>query len=232
MATSTATGTTVYDPFTGNPDGTGRTPFAGNVIPQGRVSDVAKKLMAGMPLPNLPGEMNNYFVQPRFVFNRWTVDSKVNWNATDRLQIFGRYSQLDFYQNNETVSRRTAAGRRRRGGGNPGIGWGDTYNFSSGVTYTLGNNVVMDGQFRLGADGQQRRNDRRRGRTKGLDWLGIPGTNGPEPWDGGTPFFDLDGYADLGTVENFMPYYRNDDQYQTVANLTWLKGQAQRPLRW
>jgi hypothetical protein len=29
--------------------------------------------------------------------------------------------------------------------------------------------------------------------NKGLDWLGIPGTNGPDPWDGGTPFFDLDG---------------------------------------
>ena len=41
----TATGTTIYDPFTGNPDGTGRTPFPGNVIPQNRISEVAKKLM-------------------------------------------------------------------------------------------------------------------------------------------------------------------------------------------
>ena len=218
-----ATGTTVYDPFTGNPDGTGRTPFAGNVIPQGRVSDVAKKLMAHMPLPNLPGEMNNYFVQPGFVFNRWTVDSKVNWNATDRLQIFGRYSQLDFYQNAETLFGDQLQGDDATGGGNPGIGWGDTYNFSSGITYTLGNNVVMDGHFgwvRMGSNVEM--TDVRE--NKGLDWLGIPGTNGPDLWDGGTPFFDLDGYADLGTVENFMPYYRNDDQYQTVANLTWLKG--------
>jgi hypothetical protein len=219
----TATGTTVYDPATGNRDGTGRTPFPGNVIPQGRVSEVAKKLMAQMPLPNLPGEMNNYFVQPGFVFNRWTVDSKVNWNATDRLQIFGRYSQLDFYQNSETLFGDQLQGDDATGGGNPGIGWGDTYNFSSGITYTLGNNIVMDGHFgwvRMGSNVEM--TDVRE--NKGLDWLGIPGTNGPELWDGGTPFFDLDGYADIGTVENFMPYYRNDDQYQTVANLTWLKG--------
>ena len=61
-----------------------------------------------MPLPNLPGpdgtmpDFNNYFHQPQFTFNRWTIDSKINWNVTDRLQIFGRYSQLDFYQDNET----------------------------------------------------------------------------------------------------------------------------------
>ena len=217
-----ATGTTVYDPFTGNPDGTGRAPFSGDVIPQNRISDVAKKLMSFMPLPNLPGEMNNYFTQPRFIFNRWTVDSKVNWNATSRLQIFGRYSQLNFYQDNETVLGEQLQGAPG-GGGNPGIGWGDTYNFSAGANYTMGNNIVVDANFgwvRMGSNVEM--SDLKD--NKGLDWLGIPGTNGPNPWDGGTPFFDLDGYADLGTTQNFMPYYRNDDQYQTVANLTWLKG--------
>jgi hypothetical protein len=217
-----ATGTTIYDPFTGNPDGTGRTAFPGDVIPQNRISGVAKKLMSFMPLPNLPGEMNNYFIQPRFIFNRWTVDSKVNWNATSRLQIFGRYSQLNFYQDNETVLGEQLQGAPG-GGGNPGIGWGDTYNFSGGANYTMGNNVVLDANFgwvRMGSNVEMSDLED----NKGLDWLGIPGTNGPNPWDGGTPFFDLDGYADLGTTQNFMPYYRNDDQYQTVANLTWLKG--------
>jgi hypothetical protein len=215
-------GSTIYDPFTGNPDGTGRTPFPGNVIPQDRISPIATKLMAFMPMPNLPGEFNNYFIQPSFVFNRWTVDSKVNWNATDRLQIFGRYSQLDFFQDNETLLGEQLQGAPAAGG-NPGIGWGDTYNFSAGATYTAGSNVVMDGHFgwvRMGSNVEM--SDL--GENKGLDWLGIPGTNGPDPWDGGTPFFDLDGYADLGTTQNFMPYYRNDDQYQMVANVTWLKG--------
>jgi hypothetical protein len=217
-----ATGSTIYDPFSGNPDGTGRTAFSGNVIPASRISPTVSKLLGFMPLPNLPGEMNNYFVQPRFVFNRWTVDSKVNWNATDRLQIFGRYSQLDFYQDNETVLGEQLQGAPGAGG-NPGVGWGDTYNFSTGATYTAGSNVVIDGHFgwvRMGSNVEM--SDL--GENKGLDWLGIPGTNGPDPWDGGTPFFDLDGYADIGTTQNFMPYYRNDDQYQIVSNVTWLKG--------
>ena len=218
-----ATGTTVYDPRTGNPDGTGRTAFPGNVIPQDRISGVAKKLIAHWPEPNLPGEMNNYFVQPRFLFNRWTIDSKVNWNATDRLQIFGRYSQLDFFQSSETVLGPQLQGDDATGGGNPGIGWGDTYNFSTGATYTVGNNLVVDGHFgwvRMGSNVEM--TDVRE--NKGLDWLGIPGTNGPDLVDGGMPWFDFDGYTDIGTTEDFMPYYRNDDQYQMVANVTWLKG--------
>jgi hypothetical protein len=223
-----ATGTTVYDPLTGNPDGTGRTPFPGGVIPDNRMSPVAKKIIPFLPLPNLRNadgsvaEFNNYFIQPRFTFNRWTVDSKVNWNATDRLQIFGRYSQLNFYQNNETVLGEQLQGSPG-GGGNAGIGWGDTYNFSAGATYTWGSHVVMDanvGWVRMGSNVEMA--DLKE--NKGIDWLGIPGTNGPNAWEGGTPWFDLDGYADVGTNQDYMPYYRNDDQYQAVANITWLKG--------
>ena len=33
--------TIIYDPLTGNPDGTGRQPFPGNVIPANRLSPVA-----------------------------------------------------------------------------------------------------------------------------------------------------------------------------------------------
>jgi hypothetical protein len=217
------TGTIIYDPFTGNPDGTGRTPIEGNIVPQHRFSPVATKLLAHLPLPNLEGDFNNYFTQPRFTFNRWTVDSKVNWNASDRLQIFGRYSQLDFDQNSETVFGDQLQGDDATGGGNPGIGWGNTFNFSGGVTYTLGNNLVFDanmGWVRMTSNVEM--TDVRE--NKGLDWLGIPGTNGPDLVDGGTPWFDLDGYTDLGTIEDFMPYYRDDDQYQMVANVSWLKG--------
>jgi hypothetical protein len=217
------TGATIHDPFTGNPDGTGRVPFANNIIPQSRISPVAQKLLSFLPVPNLPGEMNNYFVQPQFIFNRWTVDSKVNWNASQRLQVFGRYSQLDFTQDSETVFGPQLQGDDATGGGNPGHGWGNTFNFSSGATYTLGNNVVLDGHFgwvRMTSNVEMTDV----AENKGRDWLGIPGTNGSNAWEGGMPFFDLDGYTDLGTIEHFMPYYRDDDQYQTVANVSWLKG--------
>ena len=216
------TGTAVYDPSTGNPDGTGRTAFPGNVIPAERISPVAQKIIPHIPEPNLPGEFNNYFVQAPFDFNRWTIDTKVNWNASSRLQVFGRYSQLDFWQDNKTVFGAQLQGNPSAGG-NPGIGWGDTYNFSAGANYTLGSNVVMDGHFGwVRMDSNVAQTDINE--NKGLDWLGIPGTNGPNSYEGGMPVFDLDGYSDYGTTEAYMPYYRSDDQYQMVANVNWLKG--------
>jgi hypothetical protein len=222
------TGATIYDPRTGNPNGSGRTPFAGAVIPQNRISEVAKKINQHWPLPNLPNadgtvpDFNNLFIQPRFQFNRWTIDSKMNWNATDRLQIFGRYSQLDFWQNNETFLGDQLQGAPGAGG-NEGTGWGDTYNFSAGFNYTVGRNIVIDGHVgwvRMVSNVEM--SDVRE--NKGLDWLGIPGTNGPNLWEGGMPYFDLDGYADVGRVNDFMPYYRDDDQTQLVANMNWVKG--------
>jgi hypothetical protein len=45
----------IYDPATGNPDGTGRTPFAGNRIPNNRISGPSRTLMGLLPQANLPG---------------------------------------------------------------------------------------------------------------------------------------------------------------------------------
>ena len=221
-------GTTIYDPMTGKADGTGRSAFPGDVIPDYRISPVARKIIQYIPLPNLRNgdgsipEFNNYFVQAPFLFNRWTVDSKVNWNASDRLQVFGRYSQLNFYQDNQTVFGEQLQGNPSAGG-NPGVGWGDTYNFSAGMTYTFGSQLVIDGHFgwvRMGSNVEMAD----LAENKGRDWLGIPGTNGSQPWEGGLPVFNLSGYSDYGTTEDYMPYYRNDDQYQTVLNLNWVKG--------
>src|SRR5258708_2513842 len=44
--------TTIYNPFTGNPDGTGRSPFAGNKIPQNLINPLSAKLMRLLPAPN------------------------------------------------------------------------------------------------------------------------------------------------------------------------------------
>jgi len=218
----------IYDPMTGNPDGTGRTPFPGNIIPQNRIDPIAAKLAALLPLPNLTNadgtipEQNNLFVQAPFIFNRWTVDSKVNLNATEKLNFFGRYSILDFFQDNATVFGDLMQGQPI-GGGNPGIGSGKTHSVSGGLTYTLTSHLVLDahiGWVRMNTGVEQTDI----GENKGLDFLGIPGTNGTRPFEGGMPRFSVSGYAGWGTTETYMPYYRSDDQIQNVVNLNWVKG--------
>jgi len=224
-----ASPTPIYDPFTGSATGAGRTPFDNNIIPITRIDPTAQRLLALLPLPNLRNpdgsipETDNYFVQAPFVLNRWTVDSKINWNASTKLTVFGRFSILDFFTQNGTNFGRELQGAPL-GSSNPGTGTGNTYNVSAGASYTLSNTLVMDahvGFVRMKTGVEQ--SDI--GENKGLDWLKLPGTNGTHAYEGGTPFFDLDTYADLGTTDTFMPYYRSDDQYQTVMNVNWLKGE-------
>jgi len=56
-----ATGTNIYDPQTGNPDGLGRLLFPGNRIPTSRLDAAASKLVGLAPGPNLLGDNNNLF---------------------------------------------------------------------------------------------------------------------------------------------------------------------------
>jgi hypothetical protein len=220
--------TPIYNPFTGAANGSGRTPFENNIIPSNMLDPTAVKLLALLPLPNLRNpdgsipETNNYFVQAPFVLNRWTLDSKVNWTASQKMNVFGRFSVLDFFTENGTNFGRELQGQPL-GSSNPGTGQGNTYNISGGATYTLSNTLVLDahvGFVRMNSGVEQ--SDI--GERKGLDFLGLPGTNGPKAYEGGTPLFDLDTYADIGTTDTFMPYYRSDDQYQSVLNVNWIKG--------
>jgi hypothetical protein len=214
----------IYDPFTGNANGSGRTPFTGNVIPAERIDPTARQLLALLPLPNLAttAETNNYFAQAPFILNRWTLDTKVNWVANSKMNVFGRFSVLDFWTENGTNFGNELQGQAL-GSSNPGTGYGNTYNLSGGATYSITTNLLLDahlGFVRMNSNVAQ--SDI--ATNKGLDVLRLPGTNGPNAYEGGMPLFDLDTFADIGTTETFMPYYRSDDQWQMVANMNWIKG--------
>lgn len=216
----------IYDPLTGNLDGTGRTQIScngvANVICQDRIHPIIKKILPLIPAPNLPGEQNNFFVGAPFSFDRWTLDSKINYNITSKLNMYGRYSVLDFFTVNETIFGKALQGRAINSS-NPGTGSGKTHNFSVGGVYTITPNLIFDANFgfvRMNAGVAQ--SDI--GENRGLDFLGIPGTNGPNDFEGGFPLFDVTTYSDYGTTDTFMPYTRSDDQYQIVANVNWLRG--------
>src|SRR5262249_53454186 len=136
----------IYDPLTGNANGTGRTQFTDNKIPADRIDPVVKKILPLIPLPNLPGETNNYYVTAPFLFDRWTVDSKVNWNVSQKFNMFGRYSILNFFTVNETVFGKALQGRAINSS-NPGTGEGKTHNFSFGAVYTFSPNFIVDTNF-------------------------------------------------------------------------------------
>jgi Carboxypeptidase regulatory-like domain len=87
----------IYDPATGNPDGSGRTPFPNNQIPIGRVNSVSLALLHLLPAANqntsnLASPTNNYFTVLPFQKTADTYDLKIDWQITEKDHLSGRYS--------------------------------------------------------------------------------------------------------------------------------------------
>jgi hypothetical protein len=83
------TGTTIYDATTGTASGTGRSPFPNNAIPASLISLAAAKMVTLIPLPNLAGTglSNNYFATGDVHFTRDKIDTKINYNPTDKASV-------------------------------------------------------------------------------------------------------------------------------------------------
>jgi hypothetical protein len=240
-----AAGAPVYDPLTGNSDGTARTQFSVapgdpnyalcdtaanpqclNILPAARMDSIALKLAALMPDPNLSGVRDNYYVAAPFAFNRHQVDAKIDYSATPKLNLSGTFGVQHFTTSVPTVFGDELVGDPIGGSSNPGHGSGNTYRFTVMGTYTFTPNVVLDAHFGWARQGTASEQPGL-GTNIGSDVLGIPGTNGPRAFESGWPEFDFnaaDDFATIGVDNNFMPYYRSDPQYQYVANLSWVKG--------
>jgi hypothetical protein len=222
-----AFGTTIYDPATGNPNGSGRTPFPGNVIPSTRISPIARALQARLPMPNLPGVSGNYTGTGPIDLKRTNLDFKLNYNVSSAGQVWAKYSQM-----NATVESDMWLGNPQDGGAGSygfgdGSGVGDTRVKlgTIGTTWTLSPNLVLDGTIGLTRFDQECVPPDV-GTNFGTDVFGIPGTNGAglsggDPRTSGMPSFFVSGYADYGGVDGWSPLYRNDRSYNGSTNLTW-----------
>ena len=85
---------TIFDPMTSTGTSGTRTAFAGNKIDPSRFDPTALKLLAEMPLPNLPGSQDNL---QGFKVNQttyWNFSERVDWNYSEKLKAFVRYGQF------------------------------------------------------------------------------------------------------------------------------------------
>jgi len=232
MVPTTEGGTTplregmIFDPFSGNRDGTGRSVISSggriNVIPQARLNVPMMKMMALIPQPNQSGDFNNYFNTGTQKLNRNNVDAKVNWNRNERHQMWFKYSVMDALVHGDP--RLGAAGGDCLCAGG-GLGDGSTLVQIAGMghTYTVSPNFLVDGVFGWTRFGQSVEPPDL-GSNFGLDVLGIPGTNGPDPRESGMPPLYISGFSSLGNPEGWNPLYRNDQSYTFNTNASWNKG--------
>jgi len=210
--------TPIYNPYTGNPDGSGRAVFAGGIIPASFFSPQALKLQSYYPAPNLPGTVNNYSATAGPILDRYQTDIKVNWNRTERHAIFVKYDFMDAKSGGNGIFG-VAGGPTPDG--DPGLGLTTVQVASIGHTYTFSPNLVLDGTV-----GYERLNQNVKGTDYGTNYstiLGIPGLNGSDIRDSGFPDISLGSYTGFG-VPNWMPLFRTDETYTTSHKLTYTKG--------
>ena len=232
----------IYDPLTGNPDGSGRLPFPGNIIPDARISDIAKEIQALYPAPNNAGTQGstnvggqavfrNFVRQQDRKFDRNNYDFKVNYNLSAASQIWGKYSRMG-----------ASVTSPQRGLGYDGSIIGDTtvQMWTFGDTWTISPTMVFDATFGYAKmTHESTEPDSARLGNFGLDTLGIPGMNGganfsSDPRYAGIPAISPGGcctnwggtgiWDTLGTVNTWDPVERDERTYAFASNLTKLKG--------
>ena len=218
-----AYGVNIYDPQTG-------AQFSGNVIPPGRLSQEAQRLLDLIPEPNAPGRDNgtrdNYVASGSETFEENSFNVRVDGRPSDNVNVFGRFSLGDFLRDGPTSF--------GQGGGAELVSLGgvsDVINqsLSTGFDYIFSSTLLADfrvGFFRykvnvLPFDF---------GTTPASD-AGIFGLNLDETFTSGLPagFVGGDGSTEPGAFEFGSglgvnrcncPLDQNEKQLQFVGNLT------------
>ena len=89
-------GLTLYDPNTGDPDGTGRLPFANNQIPAGRIHPVAQRVTPMIVPANQAGLLNNLVANVPFRYNGYSYDGRVDHVFSNETRGYVKFNYSDY----------------------------------------------------------------------------------------------------------------------------------------
>ncbi|MBT9333132.1 TonB-dependent receptor [Paracidobacterium acidisoli] len=222
----------LYDPNTGNPDGSGRVTFASentdgrNAIESG-ISPAAMRMLALIPHANLSGTANNYSVAGTYSLDRYSFDEKLTWQIDPKSNIFVKLSTMSAQVKSPSTLGVGGGTGLSPGGSNSGSGYSQTNLLVGGIGYTraFSDRLLIDANFGIGHNH--------------LDWfendfgpdlgpsLGIPGTNsdgngsyGADPNQKGLPEFSVTGLEPFGNADAYTPEVKHDYTYTYVANVT------------
>jgi hypothetical protein len=219
--------TIVYNPLTGNPDGTGRQPFPGNVIPSSMISPIARRILELIPEPNLPGvALGQINYQLPFQRKKTTdaFDVKINHQLSSSDGLTGRFS----YQRPE-ISDPGIYGIYG-GGGKEFAGTGTNLTISTGATWTRtwGNTLVQEIRGGMSYYHNQAFTDA--GLAKTSEELGIRGVNINDfsagitsVFIGGTAAGSLYSFPVIGFAAS-LPWDRSERTTEVSTVLTKLMG--------
>lgn len=198
----------IRDPLTGQT-------FAGNQIPSGRISPIARAILADAslyPLPNrnVSGVIGNFVGETLTTIRAHQADARVDWNASASDKVFGRYSFAEYESKNDKrgfpllLGSGTDAPFR-----NLAVNWNRVINSSLINEVLVGYNQITIV-------------------TQALDWAGIGNANATFGIAGGQPIAGLSAIQWGSSLTSVGAGASNTDTldktYQINEKLTWLKG--------
>lgn len=234
-----ASPTAIYDPLTGAVNGSGRTPFAGNIIPTSRIDIGIQNLIGtgSYPNPNQAGTgafgLGNDFLcngcQGNSGARRDQLDAKVNWNPSAKLSTFARigYNNGSWY--NPQIFGLLGGPEVSPSNGAEGVGAAQVYNGTISATYVFNSSLFADAYF-----GYDRNNmwSHQPYQNENIGWtlLQIPGlsTAGLSPslqaQQNGMPLMAIDGFGTLGPANEYQPQSYSDPEKNVDVSVNWQKG--------
>ncbi len=218
----------IFNPNTGNADGSGRQVYTvngqPNIIP---VAAPMQKLLSLLPLPNAgSGFFNNYIGEQVQRFDTDQYNGRVDYNLSTNTHIFGRYTLADF--NNYAPAAFGDAGGGPSAFNFSGDSIDRNQSLALGFDHTFSPTLVTDARFgfyryRI----RVQPNDA--GTTPASD-AGLPGLNTGSASTTGLPAFYVNGdggfnfgYA-LGVNACNCPLKETENHFQWVNNWTKIAG--------
>jgi trimeric autotransporter adhesin len=191
---------TIYNPSTG-------APFSNNIIPNSLINPAAAGLLQFIPMPNLPGIVNNFQFVAAVPADTDNVSVRLNQNIgkNDRLAL------------NESFQRRKSDTAQLFGFLDPGTGFGDNTNLS--WVHNVGSNALNTAQVTFNRNRTTQDSYFSFGSNVAAE-LGIAGTS-QEPINYGPPtlnFTNFSGLTDAIPSDAVVQYVQEGDSYM------WVKG--------
>jgi len=206
----------IYDPATTVWNASGsdftRTEFAGDVIPSSRISPTAATLLEKyVPLPNLPGRVNNFLDTRAQTATDDQFSARIDHQMSSSDNFFGRYL---FSNESGSIPALPGTGVLSRV---------RTQTLALGETHIFSTRIVNE--FRFGYSRlKNARTSENAYKRDVVTELGIQGVSfgGPETW--GIPHVAVSGYDDIGDGDYFLPMLLRDNIFNVHDNLTYARG--------
>lgn len=190
-----------------------RDAFPNNRIPDGRINGITRAVLNTVPLPNLPGQTNNYLDtrSARETNNQYSIRGDHQFSSKNFM--FARFSANngDSFSPNQFPGFGTAFLSHPKN-----LTISDVHTFTPSLLneFKFGVVRVYESDLQQNAYGQ--------------DWiseLGIPGVGFGGEAARGLPQFSVQNYTAFGDATGALPRLLRNTTFQWLDNLTWVKGQ-------